>query len=266
MSDAPDSLRELVPGYALGTLSPEELRAFEAALAGSPELRRELAEFREVGALLAVESAASPRPELKALLLERIRAARSAELPAPPRTRARPEARATSRNVVTRLLGLGLAASLLLAAALFLRVRSIGERLARADSTAADLGRRLAGRDATLNAILEPGVQLTTLTATGQAPVVQVFWDRPRNRAVLHAFRLPPAPAGRTYQLWLMRKSASPIPSRLFDTEADGHALAENIEVPAGESIVGFAISVEPAGGSSQPTTSPILFGATASQ
>jgi hypothetical protein len=62
-----------------------------------------------------------------------------------------------------------------------------------------------------------------------------------------------------------MRRGANPIASRLFDTEPDGHGLAENIDVPAGEAIVGFAVSVEPAGGSEQPTTTPILFANAAS-
>ena len=48
------SIRDLAAAYALGALSPEETRAFEAYLAGSPEARQDVAELRETAALLAV--------------------------------------------------------------------------------------------------------------------------------------------------------------------------------------------------------------------
>jgi Anti-sigma-K factor rskA. len=59
-----------------------------------------------------------------------------------------------------------------------------------------------------------------------------------------------------------MPKSGNPIASRTFNTESDGHALVESVDVPEGEIIAGFAVSVEPEGGSPQPTSAPILYGA----
>lgn len=263
MSDARrDAMRELVPGYALGALTAEETRAFEAALRGSPELEQELAEYREVAGLLALDAAETPAPDVRQRMMERVRQ------PEPGSGLPRPGVRPLTprRSVTPTLVGMGLAASILLAAGFYLQIQELELRLAQADSASAALGRRLAEREATLNAILEPGVQLTTLTTTGAAaPIVQVFWNRATHKVTLHSFRLPPAPSGRIYQLWLMRRGANPIASRLFDTEPDGHGLAENIDVPAGEPIVGFAVSVEPAGGSEQPTTTPILFANAAS-
>jgi len=248
MSDATgDSLRDLAPGYAVGALTPEERRAFEAALAGSTELQREVAELRELSALLALPEARTPEAELKQRLLQRIREQKSATLP-----QAAAEPR---RSLLPLALGLGLAASLLLATGLFLRTRSLAQTLA-------DREQRLAQRETTLNALLEPAVQLTTLTATGEAPpVVQVFWNRAAHSLVLHTFRLKPVPGDRVYQLWLMRKNGNPIPSTLFNTEPTGHQLVEGVSVPADEEISGFALTVEPAGGSPQPTTAPIVYG-----
>lgn len=272
MSDAPpptpaESARDLLPGYALGALSREEAQAVEAALAESAELRRELAEFRETNALLALRDETAPDPALKRRLMERVGLVTAESIPVGGRVLAaraaqKAAARGPARMPVGRTITwMALAASVLLALGQTLRVGQLRSALSGRDSTAAALAQRLAAREATLNALLEPGVQLTTLTATGeQPPVVQVFWDRRRGRAILHAFRLPPAPSGRVYQLWLMRKDATPLASRLFDVEPDGHALAENIAVPAGEPVVGFAVSIEPAGGSPQPTTTPILF------
>ncbi|HEV8150810.1 MAG TPA: anti-sigma factor [Gemmatimonadales bacterium] len=251
MSDAThDSLRDLAPGYALGGLSPEETRAFEAALAASPELQRELAEFREVSALLALQDERPPSAELKQRLRERIGSAKLAELGS--RAAVQPSRRRSLSGIG---LGVALAASLLLSIGLLLKTRTLQERLAGSEQ-------RLAEREAILHALLEPTVQLTTLTATGEAPpVVQVFWNRAAHSLLLNTFRLKPAPAGRAYQLWLMPKHGNPIPSTVFNTESGGQQLVQGINVPANEEITGFALTVEPAGGSPQPTTTPFLFG-----
>ena len=250
MSDGmTDSMRDLAPGYALGALTPEETRSFEAALATSPELQREVAELRELNALLAQRDRLAPPPGLKQRLRERISSAKRGELPL--------AAVGARSRIPGLLLGLGLAASLFLALGLYLRLRSLQQTLSGSEQ-------RLAEREATLNALLEPTVQLTTLTATGQAPpIVQVFWNRAANTLILHTFRLKPAPDGRTYQLWLLPKQGKPIPSTLFNTEPTGHQLVQGITVPADQQIAGFALTVEPAGGSPQPTTTPILAGTT---
>ena len=49
-----DSPQDLAAAYALGALSADETRRFEAFLATSPETQREVREYREVAALLAL--------------------------------------------------------------------------------------------------------------------------------------------------------------------------------------------------------------------
>ena len=96
-------------------------------------------------------------------------------------------------------------------------------------------------------------------TATG--PGIQFFWNAKQNRAIMHAFRLRPAPAGRTYQLWFI-VNGKPVSAKVFNSDPDGHALVENIDVPpspAGVSQV--LLTEEPAGGSPQPTTTPFVGG-----
>lgn len=258
MSDpVQDPMRDLAPGYALGALTPEETRAFEAALSTSPELQREVAEYRELQALLAAQESRAPSAALKARLLERIGGTTRAVSAAP----ASPPGRRSFTPVAT---GMALAAMLLLSVGLTLKVRVLSNAVTARDSLLLASERKLAQRDATLNSILEPGVQLTTLTATGAQPVVQIFYDKVKRRILVHAFRLPPVPGGRVYQLWLMPKQGNPIPSQTFNTEADGRGLIESVEVPAGADLSGFALTVEPAGGSPQPTTTPMLYGALA--
>ncbi len=252
MSEATNDLRDLAPGYALGALGPEEARAFEAALASNPELQREVAELRELNAVLASGQPVHPPAALRDRLLERIRAEKTVAL----------DDRRPSRRLFTVLLGLGIAAGAALSVGLGLRVRALGQALAARDSVLAARELRLAERERILNSIFEPGVELTVLTTTGDRPPgIQVFRDRARNRAVIHAFRLSPAAAGRAYQLWILPKGGKPIPSRVFNSDPDGHVLAEGIEVPADITVEAYAITEEPAGGSPQPTSAILLYG-----
>lgn len=69
-------LRALAPAYALGALDPGEASRFEQTLSNSPELQREVSQYRDIVALLGVgQPSASPPKNLKARLMERIRPA-----------------------------------------------------------------------------------------------------------------------------------------------------------------------------------------------
>ena len=68
-----ETLQDLAAAYALGALSPEEAGRFEAYLEGSPEARREVAEYRDVAALLALGGPeTAPAPDLRERMLARI--------------------------------------------------------------------------------------------------------------------------------------------------------------------------------------------------
>jgi anti-sigma-K factor RskA len=252
-------MAELAAAYALGALSPEETRAFEAFLATSPEARREVAEYREVNALLAT-AARGPAPgtDLRARVSARIGAAGVTSLPS---VRAR-------RAVVPGPMWIALAATLLMAAWLGAGYYQATGRLAASSASSDSLRsallaaqERLAQRERTLNWILEPGIELSLLNTTGTAePRIQFFVNRQRRVAMVHAFNLSPAEAGRVYQLWFIQ-DGKPVPSVTFNSEADGHAMVENINVPAGRGITHAAVTVEPTGGSPAPTSPVMLLG-----
>lgn len=247
------SLHDLAAAYALGALSTEETRAFEAFLATSPEARREVAELRETAALLAVAGPeAQPGPELRRRVLDAVAATKVAALPRRP-----------------VLPWLAAAAAILVAVALGLRVRAATTALAARDSTIAEQQRSLSEQqqqlvkdEATLAALLAPSVQLVQLTKEGDPdPRIQLYWDRVHNTAVLHASKLKPVPAGRTYQLWFIR-DGKPVPSVTFEVAPAGDALLREVTVPTGGEVSAAAITQEPAGGSQQPTTPILLLGA----
>jgi anti-sigma-K factor RskA len=244
-----DSPQDLAAAYALGALSSEEARRFEAYLAGSPEAQREVAEYREVAALLAL---AGPEPVPAPDLRDRVLARGRASAPVPsvtPRRRSVPWLALAAGLAAVVGLGFGLAQ--------FSTVRDLRQELAQAGERLDRASERLRTREATLNAILEPGVQMFQLTASGDPdPLIQLFWDRQRHRAVIHGFKLDSVPEGQAYQLWFI-KDGAPVPSVTFKPEPTGHVLVEGIEVPAEGDVSAAALTVEPESGSPQPT-SPI--------
>ena len=243
----PDSPRDLAAAYALGALAPDEARRFEAFLAGSPEAQREVEEYRDVAALLALGGEeGAPGADLRDRVLARVGADKTRPLP-----------RARSRAP----LWLALAASLVAVAALGLNLRAARGELSDLRELLSDTQGRLAAREATLNAIFEPGVQMYQLTASGDPePGIQLFYDRQRQRAIIHGFRLRQIPEDRAYQLWFIQ-DGKPVPSVTFKPESDGHARVEQIPVPTGGEVSAAAVTVEPEAGSTQPTMPIVLVG-----
>jgi anti-sigma-K factor RskA len=89
-------------------------------------------------------------------------------------------------------------------------------------------------------------------------PKAKLFVN-PSRGVLLLASNLPPAPEGRTYQMWLLPIAGQPIPAGLFHSEAAGTALHLRKQTIDLSRIGAIAVTVEPAAGSAQPTTTPFL-------
>jgi anti-sigma-K factor RskA len=102
---------------------------------------------------------------------------------------------------------------------------------------------------------------------TKQAVFGQGKPQPPRGSVLLNAQRgvlliashLPPAPAGKTYELWVIPKSGAPKPSGLFQSNAQGDAVYLR-DGPVDLAATGaIAVTVEPEAGSNAPTTTPVV-------
>jgi anti-sigma-K factor RskA len=205
-------VKDLAAAYALGALDPAEARSFEAFLATSAEARREVAEFREVAALLATTTEGTgpgPSSDLRSRVLARV--AQEKVVPLKPVTGG------------SRWIPWAAAAAALLAVGLGLQTIALRRQVAQRDAALAELQRdfgatqaQLAAREATLNAILEPDVRLTTLTSSSTpAPVIRLFMN-PKKVALIHAFNLqPPKVAG--YFSSVHPQGRKPIPPVTFN-------------------------------------------------
>jgi anti-sigma-K factor RskA len=108
---------------------------------------------------------------------------------------------------------------------------------------------------AEINSVLSsPEVQ--TIELAGQEPApdssARVYWDVQRARWVVTA-DLPPAPEGKVYQLWFVTPDAK-ISAGLINPDKNGHGFAV-VQFPSSATqLAAAAITLEPEGGSEQPT------------
>ncbi len=226
-----DDLKE---AYALGALSEEERREVEDYLGKYPELRTEVEDLESVANLLALAPQEhEPSPELRRELLRRISSSPGATSAADPSPR---------QTGLGRLFGPGG-----LAAAAALALVAIGMFAWNAS---------LQEENQTLQGELQ-GQRTYALKGTDAAQEVRGEVVRLGDeRAVLVAEDLPSPPEGKTYEAWILREDV-PEPAGLFEPSDTGAAAA-----PLEGSIEGadaVAVTVEPSGGSSSPTTDPLM-------
>lgn len=286
MSDDLEMLRTEGGAVALGALTPAEGEAFQRELERSPELAREFAEYLEVAALLAHSApSVAPPPALRERIMREVAGVRPLAARVVARdeenasTGGTPDARTGSAAApnggelagarVTPMRSRPLAAALpwLAAAAALLGVvwtsRALqDERDARvaAEGKSEALRAQVASLDSVVSAILAPDVQTVKLSAQGAPPSARMYWNTQSRQVVLAAFNLQPAPRGRTYQLWGIEAGKKPVSLGTFNTGTDAGVRA-SFRAPDGVKIAVGAVTEEPAGGSTQPTTTPFLVG-----
>jgi anti-sigma-K factor RskA len=257
---------EQAAAYALEALDASERNTFEVHLAGCPVCRAEVTELRSVSESLAFAvPAEAPPPGLRERVLAEARA--SARSTMPDVVPLRPPSRF---RIVPWLAA---AASLVLAVGLGWQVgrerdaRQIAERdLQQTQTRLAEADRLAAGRDSLLRVVLSPAATTAKLAATGQSPTVQLVWHRAAGVIVLSHANLSPAANGRTYQLWGLTSAGTPMSLGTFNSfQGPGYlVMRASPEVMAQVSV--SAVTEEPAGGSPQPTSQPILVGNWATQ
>ncbi len=226
-----DRFEDLLAAYALRALSEEERRELEDYLEAHPELRAEAEELTSLANLMALAPTEhEPSPGLRKNIM------RVVESEASPRENARPSTLERMREFLT-LRRLGLAVTALLAIALL----SWNVLL---QSEVQDLRGQL--EDSQTYAMQGAGE-----ASAAEAEVVELE----DGRAVLVAENIPSVPEDQTFQIWVI-EDGTPRSGGTFRPE-DGTAAAALDAPLAGAEAV--AVTVEPAGGSEQPTSDPVL-------
>jgi len=242
---SPD-LHHLSGAYAVDALDDDERTSFEQHLAVCAACRAEVAELSAAAGSLASLTEATPPPSLRASVLFDIAQVR----PLPPLTEdagapddSAPDAGGTVLPIRHRRRTAWFAAA---AAAAVIAIGGLawspwsddaGSQSPMAQVTAAD--------------------DAMTVRTTKDGATAEVAYSKQLGKAAISVTGMEPAPDGMTYQLWYVGPAGTATPAGLLgvDGEGSGQALLTGQATPTDK----VAMTMEPAGGSAQPTTDPLV-------
>ncbi|MFJ4537728.1 anti-sigma factor domain-containing protein [Streptomyces tibetensis] len=229
-----------VGAYVLHALPAGEEAAFEEHLAGCASCRREVDQLTRAAVRLGASETSVPSAELRRRVLDQIGTVRQVRSPA----------FASRHRRRQRGLQLALAASLAAAAAL--------GGVAWWQSSEADTAREQTAQDRAgyrqlADVLTAPDATISTeeLARGGTASVVA---SRARGRSALISSGLPPLTGDRVYQLWYAEPGLF-RPAGLLSSAGGRQAHVLDGRLGGATAV---CVTVEPAGGSRQPTTRPL--------
>jgi anti-sigma-K factor RskA len=261
MTVTADDRHTLTGAYALDALDDTERRMFEEHLETCADCRAEVAEFAATAAYLGMAVAVQPPAQLRDRVLTQIRQVR--QLP-PARSNVVP-LRAVSRR---RFNLMAAAASILAVLAIALGVVAY-QNDQRADELAAEaqqsqqeaeqnqqkLDALAAEAERVASVLAAPDAQRTFGEVEGGGAAAAVASEE-NGEVILLTRDLPALAEDLTYQLWFIGGDPDApdiVSGGVLDVPPDG----DLTQVAAGDlaGVTTIALSVEPAGGSEQPTT-----------
>jgi anti-sigma-K factor RskA len=265
-------VKAIAPLYVIGALDEKTAHDVEAALhSATPEQQRVIARWREVAALLPQALPLQTPPDyLRERLLNRI----AEETPQTPIEIAVEEStlkeiaerdekkvlpfvqprRAESRTARWLLIA---ATALLALASAYLFTQSVKLARERDDLSRErnSLTEEMAAWRRQVDDIVSPRTKVIAMVGdeTPQANA-KVFWDTEAQQWAIYIFDLPAPPSDKDYQLWYVTKNAK-ISAAVFRTDEQGRTVLKLTLPPdALAGLAATAVTLEPRGGSPQPT------------
>jgi anti-sigma-K factor RskA len=243
------SIHALSGAYVVDALDDAERAAFEEHLPGCHDCQAEVSSLREAAAMLADDAALTPPASLRANVLAGIRTVR----PLPPKVEEATEPGDESEGSVAKVVPLR-------------RHRFRMANLAAAAVILAVLGIAAVSqpwRDQPGPGVSQAGVADRVMAAVDAKHVKVSFPDgatatvirsAKMGKAVVVTEKMPAAPDGKVYELWLRNSTGRMVPAGLMKGSGDQKQLLQGDAANANAA----AISLEPSGGSKEPTNEPI--------
>jgi anti-sigma-K factor RskA len=233
---------DLLPAYAIGSLEADELKRVEEHLLSCWDCRNELSAFQTVADALSLAAPlAAPSPDLRDRLMQRVHSANKVR----PKGQEQAATPAPARPFWERLLPAWGLASLFLIIGLAASTLILWQRVGRLEFATAP-----------------GGMRAVPLSATGSVPsatgFVLISVDGDEGALVVDG--LPPLGESQQYQLWLLRDGQR-TSGAVFSTDEKSYG---GTRIRAPRSLLDYSavdITVEPSGGSSQPTGVQVLGG-----
>ncbi len=243
-----DDLHVLTGSYALDALVGSERDEFERHMHRCPSCEAEVRGLRETAARMAMAKAARPPAGMQARVLAATY--RTRQLPPVPGARGRRDHR---RLRMPRLRTLRLPSPRLAVAVAAASVAvAVGLGITQVD-TQHQLQSAQASNAAITRVVQAPDARLETMRTSAGGTVTVVFSGQQR-AAVVTTTGMTSLPAGRVYQLWVMSPAGARSAGLLTQPGRANQVLASGVR--PGDRI---GITVEPAGGTSRPTTTPVV-------
>ncbi|MGW7354126.1 anti-sigma factor [Streptomyces sp. NPDC054784] len=240
-------LHTMTGAYSVHALPGPERVEFERHMADCPSCAQEVRELTATTERLGLAVSAVPPPEMRQRVLREIQTVRQE----PPRVPQQARSGGWSGGRLRALPRFALAAVLAAVAGLG-GVAVWQHQEADEARQRADAGDRRAERLAEVLAAPDATVTTGKLPTGASASVVV---SRDADRAAFFAAGLPEAPSGKVYQLWFSDSAGDMRPAGLLDSPAAAETVL--MDGPVGDAS-GMGITVEPAGGSAQPTSDPV--------
>jgi anti-sigma-K factor RskA len=250
----PDDVDELLGAYALDAVDPDERERVERHLAVSPAARAEVDRLtgaidQVVDADEAAPDGAVPPVDLWDRIAEQL-PPRLDRVPTTPTDEA-----PTDELAARRARRVSRPARVIVAVAAALLVVAVGVALVRRTSSpTASLAEQL--QHQADRAASEPGAHTATLTGADPAVSIRVVIDA-AGRGYVEPDGLPPLGSDQTYQLWSV-DGGPPVSLGLLGADPSVAV------VGTGTTPRQLAVTAEPAGGSTAPTSTPIASGTVA--
>ncbi|MFJ9407929.1 anti-sigma factor domain-containing protein [Streptomyces sp. NPDC101393] len=239
-------LHTLTGAYAVNALHGEEAREFERHLLACTACTQEVRELAATAERLGLATALVPPPEMRQQVLRRIATVRQE----PPKVTRGDRRGGGSVGRARRLPRMVLAACLAAAAAFGGIALWQHDQAEDARAQAQQAARQA---DAVTRVLAAPDARATT-GKVGSGATGTVVVSRSQGRAAFLASGLPRPADGKVYQLWFSDNGRMRPAGLLDQNRSDAAVLMDG---PVGKAS-GMGVTVEPAGGSKQPTTTPI--------
>jgi anti-sigma-K factor RskA len=261
---------ELCIPYVFGRLNPGNRKQFEAHLAsGCEQCSRELSELYEATALLPLLlRQETPPGGLRQRMTSRLSSRRAEPQPVSKPAPQRGSKAAPQRGPVEPAISkpatphswyfyASIVTGAILIVALLLFLNDQLRATSDLQKKLGDLQVQVQQRQEMMNILQAQKIemlQLSGVEAGGEA-FGRVFWEPEKGRAVVQAVNLPAESADKQYQLWLVKDNKY-VRAGEFDVAAGKSTVFAVMTLPVGDKqqIDGFEVTLEPRGGSTQPS------------
>jgi len=259
-----EDYKEMIPARALSALDAAEAQALNEHLENCAECRKELDEWQATAAALALGATPTePSPRVRERILDEVRRDLSEPNVVP--------FRSTPRNLWSSFGSLGAMAAAILMTGVTVGSIILWRENRKAEADLRNVSAQLDKTEKDLDSLKDfyhflthPDTRVHRLVSTKQSlgPEATLAYDGYGN-VLMIGEQLPSVPQGKAYQLWFLVPGKQPLPGKTFIPDNSGKVVLKDELRDLTLKDPHFAVTVEPAGGSTAPT-SPIYLSSSA--